>query len=67
LKVIERGKAMIKVEEAAKMLEVSQKTIYNYIKHKQIKAVKIGRRLLIDDEEMESFLKKGTERNYLNI
>lgn len=58
---------LLKVEEMAERLQVNSRTIYNYIKHNQLKAVKMGRRLYVNKESFEDLLKKGTEKNYLSI
>lgn len=46
------------VEELAKVLRVSNMTIYRYIKAKKIKAYKIGKEFRIDKEEFNKFLNK---------
>jgi len=46
------------VEELAKVLRVSNMTIYRYIKAKKVKAYKIGKEFRIDKEEFNKFLDK---------
>ncbi len=46
------------VEELAKMLRVSNMTIYRYIKAGKVKAYKIGKEFRIDKKEFEVFLDK---------
>lgn len=61
--------ASIKVytlHEVESILKVSQRTVYNYIKGGQIKAVKVGREWRITEEALRDFLETGTEANYLN-
>lgn len=54
---------MNKVEEVASIFNVHFRTVYEWIKHGQIKAVKIGKRFYIKDEEIayiqENGLRKG--------
>lgn len=44
---------MISIQQAAKELNVCEKTIRNYIKNGQIKAVKIGGLYRISEEEIK--------------
>jgi excisionase family DNA binding protein len=46
------------VEELAKVLRVSNMTIYRYIKAGKVKAYKIGKELRIAKEEFNKFLNK---------
>ena len=51
------------LDEIADIIGVGKRTIYNYIKTKQIKAVKIGRAWRITDKALEEFLEQGTEQH----
>jgi len=53
-----REKEFYFVEELAKVLRVSNMTIYRYIKAKKVKAYKIGKEFRIDKEEFNNFLNK---------
>ena len=58
---------LLKVEEMAEQLNVNKATVYNYIKHRQLKAVKVGKRLLVRKNDFETLLQEGTASNYLSI
>lgn len=58
---------LLQVNEIATQLNVTEKTIYNYIKHRQLKAVKVGKRYLVRKADYETLLQKGTANNYLSI
>ena len=53
-------------EDALEILKVSQRTLSRYIKAGQIKAIKLGREYRITEEALREFLKRGTDRNYLD-
>lgn len=53
------------VHDLEKILGVTQRTIYNYIKAGQLKAVKIGGSWRFTEEALADFLEHGTETNYL--
>ncbi|WP_289050753.1 helix-turn-helix domain-containing protein [uncultured Acidaminococcus sp.] len=55
----------ITTEAAAKALGVGTRTVYNYIRAGQLKAVKIGKAYRITPEAMEQFTQSGTEPDYL--
>lgn len=55
-----------KIDEVAEMLKVTRRTIYNYVKSNQLKAMKMGREWRITHQAIEEFLKTGTEKNYLD-
>lgn len=44
------------VEEVAEILKLYKKTVYGYIKSGKIKAVKIGRRYRITEDELHRLL-----------
>lgn len=50
------------VQEVADILNLDQRTIYSYIKDKEIKARKIGRKWLVSHKDLEFFV-KGSESN----
>lgn len=52
-------------EEALKVLKVTKRTLYRYIKAGQIKAVRLGREYRITEDALRDFLEHGTEANYL--
>lgn len=51
--------------EVMEILKVSRRTIYNYIKADQIKAIKLGKEWRITEEALNDFLSRGTEPDYL--
>ena len=53
-----KEKAFYFVEELAKVLRVSNMTIYRYIKADKVKAYKIGKEFRIDKKEFNNFLDK---------
>lgn len=47
------------IEEVAKLLKVSEMTIYRYIKAKKLSAYKLGRKAYrIKDKDLQAFLDK---------
>ena len=52
------------LKEVEDILKVTQRTLYNYIKSGQLKAVKLGREWRVTDEELKNFLKTGTDPDY---
>ncbi len=48
------------VEEVRVMLKVTQRTLYNYIKNGDLKAVKIGKYWRIKQEDLQDFLDNCT-------
>jgi len=50
------------VEEIKDILKVTQRTLYNYIKSGNLKAVKIGKYWRITQADLEEFLVKGTNK-----
>ena len=51
--------------ELEEILQVEKRTLYNYIKANQIKAIKLGREWRVTEEALQEFLKTGTEKDYL--
>jgi excisionase family DNA binding protein len=52
-------------DEAAKILRITRRSVYNYIKAGQLKAAKMGREWRITEEHLIEFANTGTENNYL--
>lgn len=52
-------------DEVQELLKVTKRTLYNYIKAGQIKAIKMGRNWRITEDALKDFLEKGTETDYL--
>lgn len=50
------------VEEVRNILKVTRRTLYNYIKSGDLKAVKIGKNWRIREQDLEIFLEKGTNK-----
>lgn len=47
-------------EEVAEILQVTKRTVYNYIKAGTLKAVKIGKYWRISAENLEEFISTGS-------
>ncbi len=52
----------VSIKEAAKMLGISDKTVYYYVDQKRLPAVRAGNILLISTEEIENFKLKSVGR-----
>jgi len=48
------------LEEIKEILKVTRRTLYNYIKSGNLKAVKIGKYWRIKQSDLEEFLENGT-------
>ncbi len=48
------------VKESASILQVTQRTLYNYIKEGKLKAVKVGKYWRVRHEDLKEFIEKGT-------
>jgi excisionase family DNA binding protein len=57
-------KKNVTVKEAAKMLNVTELTIRNYVKQGKIQASRIGRRIVINLESLENSLKEVKSLKY---
>jgi len=55
---------LYKTSEAAKMLGVTQRTMYNYIKGNQIKVIRRGVVIYIDGEELLAFMGRKLDKGY---
>lgn len=52
------------LEELTGILKVTRRSIYNYVKAGQLKAVKIGREWRVTQKALDDFLEHGTEAGY---
>ena len=50
------------VKEVRKILKVTQRTLYNYIKSGDLKAVKIGKYWRVRESDLEEFINNGTKK-----
>lgn len=50
------------VNEVKDILKVTQRTLYNYIKSGDLKAVKIGKYWRVKKSDLEDFIEFGTNR-----
>ena len=49
------------LEEITELLQVTRRTIYNWIKDGKLKAFKVGRGWRVTKEALEEFTKTGTD------
>jgi len=49
------------IEEVAQILKVTQRTVYNFIKNGDLKAVKVGKYWRVKHVDLEAFLAEGTK------
>lgn len=57
------GFTLYTIEEISETLKVTKRTIYNYIKSEDLKAVKIGKYWRIKHRDFEEFINVGTNKN----
>ncbi len=50
------------LEEVMSILQVTRRTVYNYIKNGDLKAVKMGKYWRVREEDLEEFTKTGTKK-----
>ena len=50
------------LEEVMIILQVARRTVYNYIKNGDLKAVKMGKYWRVREEDLEEFTKTGTKK-----
>lgn len=50
------------VNEVAEKLSITVRTLYNYIKNGDLKAVKIGKYWRITEDNLRAFLENGTKK-----
>jgi excisionase family DNA binding protein len=55
-------KALKSVEEAAGLLGISKWTVRNYIREGKLTPVKLGRRVLMEEAELERFVAEAKAR-----
>lgn len=48
--------------EAVNILKVTRRTLYNYIKSGQLKAVKMGREWRVSHENLKALVESGTKK-----
>ena len=48
------------LKEVEEILQVTQRTLYNYIKEGKLKATKIGKYWRVGHEDLKEFIEKGT-------
>ncbi len=48
------------LKEVEEILQVTQRTLYNYIKEGKLKATKIGKHWRVSHEDLKEFIEKGT-------
>ncbi|TVP95176.1 MAG: DNA-binding protein [Acholeplasmatales bacterium] len=49
------------IEEVTKILKVTQRTVYNYIKSGELKAIKVGKNWRVKHKDLEQFLAHKTQ------
>lgn len=54
-------KKVYTLDEVAEMLKITKRTLYNYVKTGELKAVKIGKYWRVTRENIDNFLAKGTK------
>lgn len=52
-------RALKSVEEAAGLLGISPWTVRSYIRDRKLKPVRLGRRVLVEEAELERFVESG--------
>lgn len=52
---------LLTVNEVAKILRVSNMTIYRLVKGKQIPAIRVGKNYRIKETDVEKYLNRGSE------
>lgn len=48
------------LDEVAEILQLTKRTLYNYIKADKLKAVKVGKYWRISSENLQEFINTGT-------
>ncbi len=48
------------IDEVTKILKVTQRTVYNYIKNGNLTAIKVGKYWRVKHQDLETFLSNGT-------
>jgi excisionase family DNA binding protein len=52
---------LLTVNEVAKILRVSNMTVYRLVKGKQIPAIRVGKNYRIKETDVEKYLNRGSE------
>ena len=50
------------LEEVSNILKITRRTIYNYIKNGDLKAVKIGKYWRVSEANLQDFIENGTKK-----
>ncbi len=50
------------IEQISEILKVTKRTVYNYIKSNDLKAVKIGKYWRVKHSDLEEFINTGTNK-----
>ena len=50
------------VEEVTQILKVTQRTVYNFIKYDELKAIKVGKYWRIKHSDLQEFLENGSKQ-----
>jgi excisionase family DNA binding protein len=56
-------KALKNIPEGAALLRISHWTVRKYIRDGKLKPVRLGRRVLIEEAELERFVAEGKKQN----
>ena len=59
---MEKKLTLYTIEEVKKILKVTQRTVYNFIKNGDLKAIKIGKYWRVRHADLEEFIAHGTEQ-----
>jgi len=60
-KCTELSDKLLTVNEVAKILRVSNMTIYRLVKGKQIPAIRVGKNYRIKETDVDNYLNRGSE------
>lgn len=55
-------KNLYNIEETSKFLRISVSTLYRWVHKKEIPFVKLGGKLLFDEDEIEFFVRNNTKK-----
>jgi excisionase family DNA binding protein len=58
---VDPSRVLYSVKEAAKLMAVSERSIYNLLEQGTLKSVKVGARRLVRRDELDSFVNRLTE------
>ena len=48
------------LDEVAEVLKITRRTLYTYLKAGKLKAVRMGRKWIVSEENLKTFLANGT-------